>query len=131
MDNKEKSIPTITLGGYNYPNVTLEGELSVSSNNNIVNIKSNNKYLNIIFSKTTPSEYVSEIGEHISSVLASDGRVDIMIANLKEAPKDFLEYIQKEIYHCRPSNELYVLDVGTGIFITNKIDVSYGGNCSN
>lgn len=132
MNNTEKNIPTITIGGYTYPNLTLEGKLSVSSNDNIISMKSNdNKYINIIFSKTTPSDYVTEIGEHIASVLADDGRADITISRLKDASEDFLKYIKNEISHARPSNDLYVLDVGTGIFITNRIDIGYDGiDCS-
>lgn len=133
MENTKKNIQTITLGGYNYPSLTLEGKLEISAKDNIIRIKSDkSKYIEIIFSNTTPSDYVLEIEKHISSTLACDGRVDIRVASLKEAPEDFLKYIQNEISNGHPSSDLYVLDLGTGIFITNKIDVSWGGtDCSN
>lgn len=141
MEIKSRRIQEIEIVGYeDRHNLTIEGRIGVFITGNTIKIMSfnelnkdnneslsysvDNKIIDIVFDKETSIDFIKVIASNIRNVLSVDNNVAITIARLKTSSEDFKKYIQNEIGHGHLSDDLYVLDLGTGIFITNKIDIN-------
>lgn len=107
--------------------IRLSGDIDINVEDNAILIVANSpegdEDVRIEFDDNTSSEWIKGIADCIESVVASDEEAYLVIEQLSKASNDFITYVRDEIGNAHLDDNLFVLDVGTGIYVTSHVEI--------
>lgn len=107
--------------------IRLSGDIDINVEDNAILIVANSpegdEDVRIEFDDNTSSKWIKGIADCIESVVASDEEAYLVIEQLSKASNDFITYVRDEIGNAHLDDNLFVLDVGTGIYVTSHVEI--------
>lgn len=144
MESTSRQIQKVTIVSHvDGRDSTLEGRIGIFVVNNNITIialnttddESENKsnyvfkddaIMHFYFHKDTSPAFIKNIARDMRNVLHGDNELNAVITKLKTASESFKTYVKNEIGNGKLSDDLYVLDFGTGVYILNEVIVCHG-----